>query len=110
MKTGKIGISGTKFSFTPYSAPWVLRLLGLLLDGGEGSAAVGDLWDGVWWREIKVITLIMVINIILHVCNLSKTFFYAGNVLVDTKHDVVAISRFEDIHGEVIGNWLRPNL
>ena len=52
----------------------------------------------------------MVRNIILHVCNLSKTFSCAENVLFDTKHDVVAISRFEDIHGEVIGIRLRPNL
>ena len=43
---------------------------------------------------IKLITLIMVRNIILHVCNLSKTFSCAENVLFDTKHDVVAISRF----------------
>ena len=48
----------------------------------------------------------MVRNIILHVCNLSKTFSCAENVLFDTKHDVVAISRFEDIHGEVIGKRL----
>ena len=59
---------------------------------------------------IKLITIIMVRNIILHFCNLSKTFSCAENVLVDTKHDVVAISRFEDIHGEVIGIRLRPNL
>ena len=52
----------------------------------------------------------MVRNIILHVCNLSKTFSCAENVSVDTKHDVVAISRFEDIHGEVIGIRLIPNL